>query len=111
MQNAEYRVQSAECRVQNAECSEQIKTVDNRFYRSECAETRRASQKRLITVFDEAMSHDASIARRVYRAEAVRHISGRAPAQAECIEASDTTMFQELVQSAECRVQSWGIKW
>ena len=27
-------------------------------------------------------------------------------AQAECIEASDTTMFQELAQSLECRVQS-----
>ena len=26
--------------VENAECSEQIKTVDNCFYRSECAETR-----------------------------------------------------------------------
>ena len=26
--------------------------------------------------------------------------------QVECIEASDTTMFQELVQSAEFRVQS-----
>ena len=91
--------------MQSAECSEQIKTVDNCFYRSECAETGEQVIKRLITVFDEAMSHDASIARRVYRAEAVRHISGRAPAQAECIEASDATMFQELVQS-ECRMQS-----
>jgi len=52
--------------------------------------------KRLITVFDEAMSHDASIARRVYRAEAVRHISGRAPARAECIEVGYATMFQVI---------------
>ena len=27
-------------------------------------------------------------------------------AEVECIEASDTTMFQELVQNAECRMQN-----
>ena len=31
--------------MQNAECSEQMKTVDNCFYRSECAETRSNGSK------------------------------------------------------------------
>jgi hypothetical protein len=96
MQNGECRMQNAECRVQSAVSrKKQLITV---FFVANAQKQGEQVIKRLITVFDEAMSHDASIARRVYRAEAVRHISGRAPAQAECIEASDATMFQELVQ-------------
>ena len=37
---------------------------------------------------------------------AVANAQKQGVAEAECIEASDTTMFQELVQSLECRVQS-----
>jgi hypothetical protein len=38
-------MQKAECRIVSKECSEQIKTVDNRFYRSECAETRSSASR------------------------------------------------------------------
>ena len=40
-------------------------------------QVRRAREKQLITVFREAMSHVASRSRRVYRADDMRHKSGR----------------------------------
>ena len=72
MQNAECRMQNAECRMQNAVSRQkQLITV---FV---IANAQRTREKGLIILFHEVMSHVASGTRRVYRADVMRHKSGR----------------------------------
>ena len=62
--------------------------VAKQFLNAECRMQNVSSQKQLITDFDVANAQKQGADR------------------AECIEERDATMFQELMQSAECRIQN-----
>ena len=58
-------------------CASNTTSVISRNYIPSAKQVWRAREKRLITVFREAMSRVASRSRRVYRADDMRHKSGR----------------------------------
>ena len=77
--------------MQSAECSEQIKTVNNRFYRSAAA---RGCKKSVDNGFPPSVTEPQRDAN-AQKQGAIR---------VECTETRSATMFQELVQSAEFRI-------